>query len=283
MNPTTISRSDGAGTLERFECFPSQYIAARHVDVWLPPAYAKNSTGRFPVIYMHDGQNLFDPATSYSGVNWGIDEAVIRLSQEDQVHEPIVVGVWNSRLRVREYMPQKPLAAAATLQARWTRLTGRQPISDNYLRFLTAELKPCIDAAFRTLPGQPHTFTMGSSMGGLISLYAVLEYPHIFGGAGCVSTHWPASPKSLLEYVRSSLPAPGSHRFYFDFGTRGVDSNYEPHQRRVDAVMQSAGYQSDKDWLTLKFDGAEHSEQAWRARVHLPLKFLLEAPPLSRS
>jgi predicted alpha/beta superfamily hydrolase len=276
MESTTVNISDG-GTLERFHHFPSQFVAARHVDVWLPPGYAKDNGTRYPVIYMHDGQNLFDPAQSYIGIDWGIDEAVTRLGEENQVPAPLIVGIWNTNLRQREYMPQKALEQTLfdAFGQRLTKWVRKQPISDAYLRFMVSELKPCIDAAFRTLPGRADTFSMGSSMGGLISLYAVLEYPHIFAGTGCVSTHWPASPARLIQYVQATLPAPGSHRFYYDYGTRGLDARYEPFQRRVDAIMQTAGYQTGVDWLSLKFEGAEHNEQAWRERVHQPLKFLL--------
>jgi predicted alpha/beta superfamily hydrolase len=276
MNSTTILISDG-GTLERFHKFPSQFVTPRHIDVWLPPGYAKDSEARFPVIYMHDGQNLFDPAMAYIGIDWGMDEAVSRLVEENQIHAPVVVGIWSTNQRQREYMPQKALEMTLldAFGQRLTKSVRKQPISDDYLRFIISELKPCIDATFRTLPGQAHTFSMGSSMGGLISLYAALEYPHIFAGAGCLSTHWPASPARLIQYVQTTLPAPGSHRFYFDFGTQGLDAGYERFQRRVDTIMQSAGYQSGIDWLTLKFEGAEHNEQAWRERVHQPLKFLL--------
>jgi predicted alpha/beta superfamily hydrolase len=285
MNRTIIPISDGSGTLERFEQFPSQFVAARHVDVWLPPHYKKDSGGRYPVVYMHDGQNLFDPTQASSGIDWGIDEAVSRLVDEKQVPAPLIVGIWNTNLRQREYMPQKALEMMLldAFGQRLTKSVRKQPISDDYLRFIISELKPCIDATFRTLPGQAHTFSMGSSMGGLISLYAALEYPHIFAGAGCLSTHWPASPARLIQYVQTTLPAPGNHRFYFDFGTQGLDAGYERFQRRVDALMQAAGYQSGIDWLTLKFEGAEHHEQAWRERVHQPLKFLLGGKNMDRA
>jgi predicted alpha/beta superfamily hydrolase len=277
MNKMIRAISDGSGTLERFEQFPSQFVAARHVDVWLPPGYAHNSAQRFPVIYMHDGQNLFDPAESYSGIDWGIDEAVTWLVEKNQIPAPIIVGIWNSPLRIKEYMPQKAWDRFSTsLRMRFMKLIRRRPISDNYLRFIVSEVKPHIDQTYRTLPEQPHTFTMGSSMGALISLYAVLEYPDVFGGAGCVSTHWKDCADCLFPYVESALPAPGRHRFYFDFGTETIDAGYETYQRQVDEIMKTAGYRSGSDWLTLKFEGAEHNEQAWRERVHLPLKFLLE-------
>jgi predicted alpha/beta superfamily hydrolase len=112
-------------------------------------------------------------------------------------------------------------------------------------------------------------------MGGLISLYALTEYPSVFGRAGCVSTHWPIGGSLLVDYFGNVLPRPGDHRIYFDYGTETIDADYEPYQLRMDALMQAAGYERGADWITQKFEGAEHSERAWRARVDVPLKFLL--------
>ena len=116
---------------------------------------------------------------------------------------------------------------------------------------------------------------MGSSMGGLISLYALTEYPAVFGGAACLSTHWPAGGGVMIDYLRSALPDPAGHRIYFDHGTATLDSLYPPFQRRADAVMRAAGYVEGRDWVTRVFAGAEHSERAWRVRVEQPLIFLL--------
>ena len=125
------------------------------------------------------------------------------------------------------------------------------------------------------MTGKNDTFTMGSSMGGLISLYAVCEYPDIFGGAGCVSTHWPIKGGIVLDYLENRLPPSGENKFYFDFGTETLDSLYEPFQIKADAIMYEAGYIENVNWLTKKFEGHEHSEHAWRKRVYVPLEFLI--------
>jgi len=228
---------------------------------------------------MHDGQNLFDPKTSFIGVDWGIDEAIERLIAEERGREAIVVGIWNTSKRVLEYMPQRPfeISIEARMKARlrlgkW--VFGR-PISDNYLKFILAEVKPFIDERYRTLSDREHTFIMGSSMGGLVSLYAVCEYPHVFAGAGCLSTHWPAVRGVIVDYLARVLPQAGNHKIYFDYGTRTLDARYEVYQEQVDRVMRTKGYQKGEDWMTLKFEGAEHGESAWRERVHIPLEFLL--------
>ncbi|MDP2137150.1 MAG: alpha-amylase family glycosyl hydrolase, partial [Candidatus Didemnitutus sp.] len=264
--------------IEKHPAFPSQFVAARQVDVWLPPGYDASGAGRYPVVYMHDGQNLFDPATSYTGVPWGVDVAMDRLIARGAARPAIIVGIWNTPARFAEYMPQKATtpAAVAKMIARFN-LPASPPQADAYLRFLVEELKPFIDRSYRALPGREHTFIMGSSMGGLISAYAVTEYPEIFGGAGCVSTHWPADDGAVINYLAQHLPPPGAHKFYFDYGTEALDADYERYQRRVDAVMRAAGYTAGRDWLTRKFPGATHSESSWRERVDIPLSFLLKS------
>ena len=112
-------------------------------------------------------------------------------------------------------------------------------------------------------------------MGGLVSLYALCQYPQVFGGAGCLSTHWPIGGMELVDGMAAMLPAPGRHRLYFDYGTATLDAQYEPFQTAMDGRMAAAGYRRDEDWFILKFEGAEHTEAAWRARVETPLRFLL--------
>ena len=258
----------------RHENFNSQFVAPRHVDVWCPPGYDEERA--YPVIYMHDGQNLFSPSLAYGGVDWGVVDATTRL-MENGTRGAIIVGIWNSGIRWREYMPQKPYEKFATseLKELFIERAEGEPISDLYLRFIVEELKPFIDSTYKTKPAQEDTFIMGSSMGGLISLYAISEYPNIFGGAGCVSTHWSAGGNELVDAMASALPNPAAHKLYFDFGTETLDAEYEPFQHNMDVYLRKAGYVENKNWLTLKFEGAEHSERSWRERVEIPLAFLL--------
>jgi predicted alpha/beta superfamily hydrolase len=270
---TDLPLDTGYGTLHRHASFPSAYVAPRHLDVWLPPGYDETTTHRYPVLYLHDGQNLFLPQIAYAGVDWGVDEALVSLMQQGGFAGAIVVGVWNTANRVSEYMPQKPVQPFTL--ARFRKASDRPPQSDAYLRFLVSEVKPFIDAAYRTLPGPGHTFVIGSSMGGLISLYALIEYPDVFGGAGCLSTHWPICGRKMATELVQILPPPGSHRLYFDHGDAGLDAQYRPYQRRVDALLAAAGWTHGRDWLTMTFTNADHNETAWRARLHIPLRFLL--------
>jgi predicted alpha/beta superfamily hydrolase len=264
------------GTLRRHENFSSKLIAPRHVDVWLPPGYERSRRKRYPVVYMHDGQNLFDPQLSYTRVDWGVDETLTRLIAAGQVRPAIVVAVWNTPRRVPEYMPQRAIeAAGAAALTGFEKQFNSAPLADAYLKFLVTELKPFVDANYRTLRRRDDTIIMGSSMGGLISLYAAAEYPEVFGGVGAISTHWPAGNGIVVEYLKQQLPSPRTHRIYYDFGTATLDAEYEPYQRRVDELMRKAGYREGRNWVTRKFEGAEHNERAWRARLDIPFTFLL--------
>ena len=265
------------GTFEHHDGFSSRHVRSRNVDVWLPPSYRRDEEGRFPVVYMQDGQNLFDPETSSIGVAWEVDRAMERLIDEGRVREAILVGIWKTEIRYQEYMPRRPLESpdGRRIKAELESQYGSAVLSDRYLTFLVEELKPFVDREYRTLSGRGDTVIAGSSMGALISLYAVCEYPETFGGAGCLSTHWPVGEGIVIEYLRESLPPPGAHRFYFDLGTRTLDESYEPYQERADGVMKTAGYVEGRDWISRTFHGAEHSERAWRERVHIPLEFLL--------
>jgi predicted alpha/beta superfamily hydrolase len=188
-----------------------------------------------------------------------------------------VVGVWNTPLRLQEYMPRKPVTAPSLPIG--VEGMGELPasgiVSDKYLAFLVEELKPLIDGAYRTKRGRDDTFVMGSSMGGLISLYAVAEYPRVFGGVGAVSTHWPIGKGIVIDWLATHLPDPRTHRLYFDHGTATLDAQYAPYQQRMDAIVRAAGYVEGDNFTTRVFEGADHSERAWRQRVDVPLQFLL--------
>lgn len=273
------------GRVEHLADFPSKLVKPRQVDVWLPAGYPQLRR-KYAVLYMHDGQNLFQPATSYGGVAWEVDSTLARLRQQNAIRDVIVVGVWNTERRFAEYCPAKPYQLLSP--ARQAQLGGQpvpvgKPLSDEYLRFLTRELKPYIDQHYQTDARRESTFVGGSSMGGLISLYAAVEYPQVFGGAACLSTHWPLSLEdntpdfttACLRYLDQHLPAKAPRpRLYFDFGTATLDARYEAHQRRVDSLLRAKGY-TGRDWQTRKFEGAAHSEASWKKHFDVPARFLL--------
>lgn len=257
----------------------SEFVAPRDVEIWLPPSYETSPEKRYPVIYMHDGQNVFDPAASkYSGWDWGVDEAMTALIESGDIREAIIVAPHSiDQWRNADYFPQKAGEMhARAFQAAMPEFNVNALRGDRYLKFLTSELKPFIDANYRTLPEKENTSIMGSSMGGLISLYAISEYPDIYGGAANVSTHFPLAEGKLVDYFQDVLPDPKTHRLYFDYGTLTLDHNYERYQTRMDQAVIKAGYERGTNWTTRKFEGHDHSERSWRNRVHIPLTFLLE-------
>jgi hypothetical protein len=276
--------SPSAGTIERLSLFPSQHVARRNVDVWLPEGYSEEN--QYPVIYMHDGDMLFDGANTWNGQEWGVDEVITDLANQGQITAAIVVGIHNNgSWRTTEYFPEKPFEnfpqATKSDLLRGNTIIG-WPRSDDYLKFIVTELKPFIDQSYATDPSQSSTFIGGSSMGGLISWYAICEYPAVFGGAMCISTHWPGVlsptdgpiPDTFATYLKANLPSPNYHKIYFDHGTEGLDAGYEYGQSRADAAMESALY-SDQNWMTHVANGAAHDEVSWNARLHIPLIFLL--------
>jgi len=281
------------GRIERLADFPSQHVAARHVDVWLPDGYPAQAP--YAVAYFHDGQMLFDANTTWNRQEWEVDEIAGELITAGRTRPFIVVGVWNAGAdRGAEYFPQQAfheLDATARdhvlrpMPGRFEPLLSQPPRSDRYLAFLVEELKPHIDANYATSPAREDTVLLGSSMGGLISMYALVRYPQVFGGAGCLSTHWPGSnpipesplPGALERLVAERFPSAGAHRVYFDTGTITLDAYYPPLQARIDTLMQAKGYREGVDWISHVYPVSEHSEVAWAWRLHVPLQFLL--PP----
>ncbi|MEM9836184.1 MAG: alpha/beta hydrolase-fold protein [Bacteroidota bacterium] len=288
--PQAVTVKLDNGALERYENFNSALIPARNVDVWLPDNYSDEQS--YAVLYMHDGQMLFDSTTTWNKQEWGADEVLSELMAQNKIKPTILVGIWNTEFRHSEYFPQKPFSSLPTayqdsLIERGRRsaeqaLFKKEVCSDDYLEFITTELKPFIDERYPTLPDKANTVIAGSSMGGLISMYALCEYPDVFGGAGCLSTHWIGIfdtlnnpiPAAFASYMDEQLPSPSEHKMYFDYGTETLDTYYEPYQMAIDSILVAHGFGAT-NWITQKFPGADHSERAWRSRLHLPLTFLL--------
>ncbi|WP_299256662.1 alpha/beta hydrolase-fold protein [uncultured Aquimarina sp.] len=264
------------------ENFTSEHVIPRNVEVFLPDGYNQNSKDKYNVMYMHDGQNVFNSKTSYTGIDWGVDETIDSLIKIGKIKNTIVVAPWNTvKKRFSEYMPEAPaeMTNSAEVKAALKQNTGFDDLySDEYLKFLVEELKPFIDKTYNVSTRAENTSIMGSSMGGLISLYAICKYPEVFGAAGCVSTHWPVPVlgEAYIKTLPATLPAPKTHKIYFDFGTETLDAQYEPYQKQVDQMMIDKGYTKGENWITKKFEGASHDEKSWNERVHIPLEFLLK-------
>jgi enterochelin esterase-like enzyme len=285
-----------AGSIVDLGVLKSKYADPRRVVVWLPPGYRAHGP-KYAVLYMHDGQNLFDKATAGYGMEWEIDEHLSQLIAEKKVRPTIVVGIWNTPKRLQEYVPSKAFnGLRPEYRDKVRALYGGDPLSDGYLKFIVRELRPLIDRRLNVKTDRANTVIMGSSMGALISLYAIDEHPRIFGGAGMMSTHWPLfmtpDGKSVGDaeyevvsaaferYLVPALPDPRTHRLYFDHGSETLDAIYKRYQDRVDAVVARRGYRQGVNWLTKSFPGQKHNEISWASRVDVPLVFLL--PPVVR-
>lgn len=276
------------GTIERLRIYSPQLNDTITVDTWLPEDYARNPSERYPVIYMHDGQNLFDASTTWNHQSWEMDQAMCSLIKDHKIKPAIIVGVHSSSdTRVADLMPQKAVTGTpleSLLEE--VKLKGMIPRGDAYASFLVHTLKPTVDKAYRTEPDMRHTTVMGSSMGGLMSIYALCEYPDVFGNALCLSTHWTGTPAvakefedAMFNYINANLPSPTDHRLYFDHGTETIDSSYGPAEERILEMIRSKGYSVSAGTLYNMVDyGAAHEERAWAARVSLPLTFILGQP-----
>ena len=275
-----------SGKIIRLDSFPSKYISSRTVDIWLPDNYSDATD--FSVLYMNDGQNLFDAEKTWNKQEWKVDEIVSELIQNKQIPNLIVVAIWNiPESRHQDYFPEKAYEMLVQKDkdslSEIAKQSGYNMVfnADEYLKFVVEELKPYVDTNFSTRTGVKHTFIAGASMGGLISMYAVCEYPDVFGGAACLSTHWPgvmpakynSIPASFFEYMHLHIPRPKNHKFYFDYGTEGLDAYYPQYLKDIDRIFQIKGY-TENNYMNLEFEGADHSENSWNRRFDIPLTFL---------
>ena len=285
----TVKGDFSGGTLLRIDDFPSNYIPPRKVDIWLPENYSKEK--KYAVIYMHDGQMLFDSKITWNHQEWMVDETSSRLMNDSITRDFIVVAPYNiNELRHSEYFPQKAFESlpqkakdSLVLVANQNNFKFESVTSDNYLKFIVKELKPYVDDNYSVYTNRENTFVAGSSMGGLISMYAICEYPKVFGAAACMSTHWPGGnpnnsdllANTFFEYMKENLPSPRNHKFYFDYGTETLDKFYPKYAPVVDKIFKEKGY-NKSNFRNLKFEGAEHTEISWQKRLDIPLTFLLK-------
>jgi predicted alpha/beta superfamily hydrolase len=252
----------------------------QRLSIWLPPGY-DSGTRRYPVLYMHDGHNLFDPAKSNFNKVWAADKAMLAAMATGKVQPHIIVGIWApGQDRYRQYLPQSIFDAAdGAPRAAMEAMTGGPVVSRAYLDWLAGPLKQRIDREYRTLPGRESTTIMGSSMGGLMSCYAFLERPEVYGRAGCVSSHWPAAdPRAVGEanpelialwdrWFAARLGQPDGRRLWMDHGTATLDQYYAPYQQAIDARFVAQGWVEGQDYRSEVYEGAEHEENAWAARL----------------
>jgi enterochelin esterase-like enzyme len=241
------------GRVDTYANLKGQGILPRDIQVWLPPGYETDTTVHYPVLYMQDGQNLFDPATSSFGVDWQIDETADSLIRTGLINPLIIVGLNNTEWRSSEYAEND---------------TGYA-----YMKFVINKVKPFIDSTYRTMKNPENTAIGGSSLGGLISFMLAWNYPDIFSMAMCVS---PALKIFKIDYVDNVINYNGIHKnlkFYFDSGTNSLDSLMVPGTLEMISALKDKGYKMGKDILWYEDTTGSHNEASWARRVWRPLLF----------
>lgn len=251
-------KNDGqiTGAVEYIKNFQSDILEPRDIAIWFPPSYSIDPEKHFPVLYLQDGQNVFDPATSSFGYDWRFDEVADSLIKLGEIEELIIVGIYNTNYRWQEYSPGD---------------TGTA-----YMNVIVNKIKPMIDSMYRTLPQRENTFVGGSSMGGLISFMLVWQYSEIFSKAICVS---PAFKIKNIDYVSTVKTYRGEQKpikIYIDNGEVGLESELQPGIDDMLIALQNKNYQIGSNIFWYKYNHAQHSERDWSKRVWRMLKFLFD-------
>ena len=248
------------GTVRYHRAIKGAGIAERDVAVWLPPGYDASKRSRYPVLYMLDGQNVFDPATSSFGTDWAADEAADSLIRAKVIEPVIIVAAYNTKNRNEEYLPGGKSGA--------------------YLDFMVHALKPFIDSAYRTRPEAAHTMIGGSSAGGVSAFMLVWEHPSVFSRALCFSPAFTAPAKSDMKFdyvanVQRTAKPPKGVFFYIDVGGVALETQLRPGVDAMLAALKAKGYREGRDFAFVSDAAAEHNEAAWRARLPHALTLVL--------
>lgn len=277
-----------SGTLESFK-LPFSDSTTRQVVVWLPADY--NFKVEYATIYMHDGQMLFDSTVTWNKKEWRVDETADSLQSKGITRPFIVVGIYNDPPnRYAEFFPQQAVNYMDTSYV--SKLTATlwkgELRADHYLDWMKKELIPFVEDHYPVSHKREDRFLIGSSMGGLISLYGLTQKPKTFGGAACLSIHTPMINFQMLgddamnqlalpfnAYLRKKLPSPKKVKIYIDRGTETLDANYGPYHEVLLSTLMKGGFESGPNYLTLVWDKTGHDEVSWANRLAVPMKFLL--------
>lgn len=285
-----------SGRLDHYPAMVSRFVGPRDVTVWTPDGYDP-AVGDLPVIYMQDGENLYDARHSLSHAAWDVEQTVSRMIRDGRMPPVIIVGVSSTPLRGREYLPAGlmralPTDTRAAVEESW----GGPALGEAYERFLIEELKPFVDAHYRTRRDAPGTYIIGSSMGGLIAIAAAVDHPEVFGGAAALSMHvlagGPAAMVKLTDPVRhreqmvrafgawlDAAPVkPSRHKLYMDAGDATLDAFYAGYPAAISKQLTDRGWKPEDDFVYRSIPGGAHSEADWARRLDAPLSYLLGRP-----
>ena len=250
-----VNQGQITGTVKYHRAMKGAGIADRDVIVWLPPGYETETGTRYPVLYMHDGQNIFDPATSSFGVDWSIDETADRLIKTRAIRPLIIVGIHNTSDRMQDYTPGEKGTA--------------------YMNFVVDKVKRFIDSTYRTMPDREHTMVGGSSAGGLISFMLTWEHPDVFSKAICMSPAFKFRDIDYVKVVRETKEKKDVF-LYIDNGGVGLESQLQPGIDEMVAVLKAKGYKEGKNFVFISDPAAKHFEADWAKRFPHALTLTLD-------
>ena len=240
------------GDVRYHKNFHSEYLGnKRDIFVWLPPSYTLIPDKKYPVLYMHDGQNLIDPETSFWGVDWQVDETVTKLVKAGKLKEIIIVGINNTEDRLEEYSDSEK--------------------GNKYMQFVVQELKVFIDSNYRTLKDSKNNAVIGSSMGGLISFLIVWKHSEVFSMAGCLSSSFYYDNDKVFEMIKDFNNRPKGLKIYIDHGEDGLIRG-----QKMFALLTGMGFVIGTNIDYYYARGAEHNESAWAERLERSLLFFFE-------
>ena len=242
------------GTVEYIRKLKGEGLKPRDIIIWLPPGYSLDTIKHYPVLYMQDGQNIIDPRTSATGIDWGIDETADSLIKSGAIHKIIIVGIYNTVDRSSEY--------------------SKKNTGELYMRFIIKKLKPLIDRKYRTLPDAYNTAVGGSSLGGLISFMLAWEYPEIFSKAICCSPAFDIDNFNFITPVKEYNGQKKTIKIFIDIGTIGLEDSLMKGVNEMLLQLKEKGYREGKDLMFYKDENAMHSEAYWSKQVWRFLEFM---------
>lgn len=271
---------DSARSVRHYLNFPSKFVDPRNVDIYVPMDY--DSTKKYRLLLMQDGQNLFSEELAFQHEPLGLDEVLIR----NEIHDVVVVAIWNTAKRFREYLPDEIYSSLHRRDKKFIRKEyGGEPKGNLYCQFITKELMPFLMKHY-SISDLPEDHIIGGiSMGALISFFIAIKYPEYFGASLCISTHWPLSvirnkksiPESYHEVIQQYFNKLTSGKFYFDYGTENIDGWYATYQNVINALFLERNKAGSRfQFHSEVFKDAGHSMKDWKSRIDIPVQFMLK-------
>ena len=284
----TLPTPAESGRTVEIEAIEAAGLPTQRVTIWLPPEYEAEPKRRFPVLYMWDGQNLFDPAQTQYNKAWMVQDVLKGMVARGEAEPHVVVGIWSppGKDRYRSYVPQFAENAKGMVANSVSEIAGAPIASERQLGWVADTLIPRVERDYRVETGADNRTIAGASMGGVMSCYSIIERPEVFGRAGCVSAHLAMADPQMApqheeqiawlwdNYLDAHLGKPNGRRIWMDHGTEMLDSYYGPWQIMLAEDLAQRGWREGEDFTARVYEGAEHDEIFWNARMAEMLRWL---------